>query len=78
MTPYKKQSKDSGVVAFENATGAITVEFQDGWRYLYTNQSAGAANVKVMKQLAAQGSGLSTFISQHVRKSYVRKWRASD
>lgn len=78
MQPYKNLANDSGVVAYENMPGAITVEFQDGWRYLYTNQSAGAANIESMKQLAIRGRGLCTFISQHVRKHYARKWRASD
>lgn len=75
MEKYKNLSGSSGVTYFENARDAITVQFEDGWKYLYTAQSAGAQNVKQMHRLASAGQGLGTFISQTVRQNYVRKWR---
>ena len=73
MQRYNNRSGESGVVAYAIATGAITVEFAGGDRYLYTEQSAGEANVARMHRLALAGRGLSTFISQVVRDGYARK-----
>jgi hypothetical protein len=73
MQRYKNLSGDSAIVAYDNDAGQISVEFRDGWRYLYTEDSAGAANVAKMQALAEAGHGLSGFISQHVRDRYARK-----
>ncbi len=72
---YKNLSGTSGVTGYEITHGAIMVQFQDGWKYLYADQSAGAANILHMHHLAMAGRGLCTFITQSVRKQYVRKWR---
>jgi len=72
---YKNLSRDSGVVAYALSPGSIVVQFRDGWKYEYTEQSAGAAAVATMHGLAVAGRGLSTFISTHVRKAYARKFR---
>ncbi|HAV36845.1 MAG TPA: hypothetical protein DCX52_10895 [Massilia sp.] len=73
MQRYKNRSGESGVVAYDIAERSITVEFRDGDRYLYTDQSAGADNITEMQRLATLGSGLSTYISQVVRDRYARK-----
>jgi len=73
MQPYKNQSGNSGVVAYDIDAGQIIVQFQSGERYLYTEDSAGAANIARMQQLARAGRGLAGFISQHVRDNYARK-----
>lgn len=65
---------DSGVRAFELSAGSIAVQFKDGWKYEYTNQSAGAAAIATMHRLAAAGQGLNSFISTTVRKAYARKF----
>lgn len=75
MQPYLNQSGNSGVVAYEVRSSAIVVQFQDGWKYEYTAQSAGHNSIAKMKQLAAAGQGLSTYISQHVHDNYARKFR---
>jgi hypothetical protein len=72
---YKNLSGDSGVVAYGLESESITVQFQDGWKYEYTNASAGADAVEVMKRLAISGRGLSTYISTSVRERYARKFR---
>lgn len=76
MTPYLNLSGDSNVLAYSIAIGSITVEFRTGSTrfYEYTDQSAGAAAVKEMQQLARQGRGLNAFISTTVRLGYARKW----
>jgi hypothetical protein len=75
MQPYKNLSRDSGVTAYKLLPGAIVVQFQDGWKYEYTDESAGAAAVARMHRLAVSGKGLSGFISANVRKTYARKFR---
>lgn len=75
MKRYVNASGHSGVVAYETLPGAIHVEFRDGGVYRYTHASAGRANVLHMKQLAASGRGLSTFITRHVGDRYDAKLR---
>jgi hypothetical protein len=74
MERYKNLGGDSGVSAFEIGDGSITVHFSDGWKYLYTNQSAGSSNIVEMQQLARAGQGLNSFINRVVKKRYARKW----
>jgi hypothetical protein len=73
MQRYGNQSRDSGVVAYDIDAGQIIVQFRNGDRYLYTEDSAGAANIARMQELARAGRGLSSFISQHVHDRYARK-----
>lgn len=75
MDRYKNLSGDSGVQAYEIGHDSITVEFNDGAVYLYTNGSAGAQNIEEMKRLAIAGRGLNGFINKYVRKNYARKLR---
>ena len=70
MTPYRQLGGPSGVEAYRLAPDAISVKFVDGRTYTYTDASAGSIVVEQMKQLAASGKGLSTYISQHVRGNY--------
>jgi hypothetical protein len=73
MQRYQNRGGESGVVAYDIDAGQIVVEFRNGERYLYTEDSAGAANIARMQELARAGHGLSSFISQHVHDSYARK-----
>jgi hypothetical protein len=73
MYRYKNLGGESGVVAYDIDAGQIIVQFKNGDRYLYTEDSAGAANVAKMQELAKAGRGLSSFISQHVSDRYERK-----
>ena len=75
MTPYKNLSRNSGVVAYEIAPDSIAVEFEDGAIYLYTAESTGRSKLENMKDLAAAGRGLSTFIVRHVRNAYASRLR---
>ena len=61
------------MIAYALGSDHIDVQFIDGAVYIYTNKSAGAANVKHMKELAKQGRGLSTFISTTVKNRYEEK-----
>ena len=73
MQRYGNHSRESGVVAYDIDAGQIIVQFTNGERYLYTEDSAGAANIAKMQELARAGRGLSSFISQHVHDRYARK-----
>jgi hypothetical protein len=73
MQRYKNLNGESGVVAYDIGIGSITVEFSGGDRYLYTFDSAGAANIAEMQRLARMGRGLCGFISQVIGKQYERK-----
>ena len=73
MQRYGNQNRESGVVAYDIDAGQIIVQFRNGDRYLYTEDSAGAANIAKMQALAKAGRGLSSFISQHVHDRYARK-----
>jgi hypothetical protein len=73
MERYKNHAGDSGVVAYETGPDFIRVQFIGGETYLYTYESTGADAVELMKTLAEQGRGLSTFISQSVKGTYATK-----
>ncbi len=75
MERYKDLNGNSGVVGFDLAPASITVYFEDGSEYLYTSTSAGTSNLGEMQNLARKGSGLNTFINQHVKKGYAQKLR---
>jgi len=75
MQQYSGDEHDTGVAAYNLDADSITVLFKEGWYYLYDAKKPGIGHVKKMKELAKQGSGLSTYISQHVRENYQKKWR---
>jgi len=67
MTTYK--NTDSGVNAYEFGHNYIITKFGKQY-YLYSNGVTGVENVKRMKELAAIGKGLSSYISRNIRKNY--------
>lgn len=73
MQRYTNRSGHSGIVAYELGPDSITVKFTGGDRYLYTADSTGVNHIARMHELAREGHGLSTYISQHVRERYARK-----
>jgi len=71
MKRYKKTG-NTGVSAYEAGPDYIKVKFHDNKRtYTYNYRSAGLAHVEKMKQLAEQGSGLSTYINKYVKDLYA-------
>ncbi|VTU12859.1 hypothetical protein SRS16CHR_00098 [Variovorax sp. SRS16] len=73
MERYANSGDGSNVVAYEIEQSSIKVQFGDGSIYLYTSQSAGAANLAQMKQLAKAGQGLNSYINKVVRKGFASK-----
>jgi hypothetical protein len=74
MYKYGNDDHETGVVAYNTASDSITVKFREKGYYKYTIKSAGATAIRKMKSLARQGSGLTTFISQHAHDRYESKW----
>jgi hypothetical protein len=72
---YRDIDGDSGVSAYEIGEDFVRVQFSTGAIYLYTESSAGSANIEQMKVLAEKGNGLNSFINTRVRKLYARKER---
>jgi len=75
MQRYLNVSGVSPVTMFECGMGDITICFNSGWKYLYTNRSAGSLNIQQMQELARNGRGLATYITQVVKDGYAEKWR---
>lgn len=75
MQNYANRGGDSGVVAFEIAANSITVQFKDGWKYVYDNAKPGSAIVAQMKAFAQAGQGLNSYIGRVVKKNFSRKYR---
>ncbi len=73
MVRYANLNGDSGVSSYQIGTDYIWVGFiKTTDVYEYTYESAGEANVEMMKILAINGRGLCSFIQRNVRKSYSR------
>jgi hypothetical protein len=72
---YPDHSRRSGVVAYAVRGDGIAVEFVDGRIYLYNYEVPGRRHVERMKALAAEGSGLSSYISRHVGKRFAARLR---
>ncbi|MBH3130529.1 MULTISPECIES: hypothetical protein [Serratia] len=75
MPVYENKSGGSGVVFYETTEESITVEFRDGWKYVYDSFKPGAEVVARMKELARSGHGLNSYISRVVRANFSRKYR---
>ncbi|WP_305805011.1 hypothetical protein [Stenotrophomonas sp. YIM B06876] len=74
MKRYANRAGDSGVEAYRITATSIFVKFRNREQaYEYSSLGrAGTRKVACMKQLAAAGKGLSTYISQHAHDDYER------
>jgi len=73
MTPYGNLSGDSGVAAYSIGENFIKVQFRHSPKlYVYDDGKPGLAHVMQMQRLAVVGRGLSSYISQNVKKNYSR------
>lgn len=73
MTEYKNLSEESGITHYEILRDGIRVKWVGGDVYYYSVSSTGSNHIDEMKRLAEKGSGLATYISQHVRSNYEYK-----
>lgn len=70
MKKYRNITGNSGITAYDISLKGISVEFNYDAVYLYTYSSAGKKVIEKMKQLATEGQGLSTYISQYVKDKF--------
>jgi hypothetical protein len=75
LRPYSAVAGDSGVIGYEIGADFIIIEFKSRDVYRYDYSAPGRSKVEKMKQLARRGTGLATFINQHVRENYAEKLR---
>ncbi len=75
MIIYENSSGNSSIIGYDESIDSITVYFNDGSIYIYTNSSAGIHNIETMKKLANQGYGLNAFINKYVKNDYAKKIR---
>lgn len=73
MERYPNLSGEGGITKYEVGPDYILVEFRKGRSYRYSHAGAGQVHVERMKRLAAEGRGLTTYISQHVHDLYDRE-----
>lgn len=73
MHRYQNVRRNSGVTHFEIFPTSIRIRFVNGAIYVYDYCMPGRRDVEVMKKLAVEGRGLSTYISQHVGERYASK-----
>ncbi|HEX8270311.1 MAG TPA: hypothetical protein VF581_10510 [Flavobacterium sp.] len=71
MKRYGNISGSSGVSEFEIADTYILVRFDNDKKiYKYSYARPGRDHVEKMKAFAESGAGLSTYISQNVKRKY--------
>jgi hypothetical protein len=70
---YANLNGDSGVAYYATGPDFIAVQFLDSTTYIYDYDRPGREHVDRMKELAAEGRGLGTYISQHVHKEFASK-----
>lgn len=75
MKKYGNKNGLSGVTGYDTTPDSICVEFNNKAIYRYTSKSAGKKIITKMKVLAANGRGLSTYISQIVKSKFDKKLR---
>ncbi len=73
MTLYTNKGGKSGIQSYEIGEDFIKVKFSDGKIYTYNNAVTGEENIKTMKELAENGSGLNSFITTKIDKKYASK-----
>ena len=77
MRPYGDHNGTSGITGYaigeyEDGNGWMEIEYRNGGIYRYNECNVGAINFAVMKALAIVGSGLNSYINEHVRGRGVR------
>jgi hypothetical protein len=73
--PYRTVRGASGVVAYAVVDDAMHIQFRNGEVYVYTPAATGRLHLKVMKQLARAGAGLSTYVSRQVKDRFTLKYK---
>lgn len=75
MEKYRSLNGHSGVECYMTGPDFITVGFRNGTFRMYTYESAGPDAVEKMKDLAASGQGLNSYIESSASRKHARQWR---
>ncbi|NDV01542.1 hypothetical protein [Pseudoroseicyclus tamaricis] len=70
MRTYADSAGTSGIEAYAVGPDHIDIAFRSGGTYRYSLDSVGEERLATMIELAEAGSGLNTYINQHVREDY--------
>ena len=74
MHEYGDRDHDTGVTGYLFVKNGIILKFKSKEEfYLYNYRKPGSEHLANMKKLAMAGSGLSTYVNQHVRENYYKK-----
>ena len=73
MEKYQNKSGSSPISKYQIEDDRITVWYNDDTSYSYSYSRAGKPIVDKLKELAAEGEGLATFISQQAKFLYDHK-----
>lgn len=76
MPDYQNLGGNSNVASYEIGPDSISVLFNDGNEYVYTNKSAGASSINRMKELAEAGRGLNSYIMRFVKYGFESRSRS--
>lgn len=70
---YPNKSKKSSIESYEIADSgdSIAVTFNSGSTYVYDYKKPGKEQVDKMKELAAAGEGLGSYIKKNVNKNFA-------
>ncbi len=71
--PYQPGNPNTGVLTYELLPNGLILEFRNHQRYLYTAERPGPTHLAELTRRALAGSGLSTYVSQHIGDLYARK-----
>lgn len=73
MEHYLNKSGNSPITKFRIEEQKVTVWYNDDTSYSYSYSRAGQSIVDRIKELAREGEGLATFISQQAKFLYDHK-----
>ena len=70
---YSGFSSGGGVTGYKFLREGLILQFKSGDLYLYDYKKPGKYHIEIMKTLAKQGKGLTTYVNQNVRENYKEK-----
>ena len=75
---YQNKSKKSSIDTYEIADkgDSLAITFNSGATYIYDHTKPGKEQVDKMKELAAAGEGLGSYIKKNVNKNFASFFKA--
>ena len=75
---YQNKSKKSSIDTYEivDKGDSLAITFNSGATYIYDHTKPGKEQVDKMKELAAAGEGLGSYIKKNVNKNFASFFKA--